>query len=162
MGLFKNDVFEMVYEAFQKVFPGKECVIQWVEHIYVRPGVEVWGETVFPDDGGMPVVSVSAELPVKHAAEVLAHELAHVGVGPKRNHSAKWEKAFESIHQEYMDRVEKRAGTKKFFVHVEASYADDVWVEAESEEQANELAKDLVRENLNDGKAQFVIETTPF
>ena len=55
----------------------------------------------YPDDGSIPIVSIFAEYPVSILVEILAHELAHVAVGPGHDHDGLWEEAFENIYQEY-------------------------------------------------------------
>lgn len=102
---FVNDMFGLVYKAFERVFPGRACKCIWVEHIYLdeETGQEVWGQTTFPEDGSLPVVEVSGELAVKDAVEVFAHELAHVGVGEECVHDEVWEDAFGEIYREYMN-----------------------------------------------------------
>ena len=46
-------------------------------------------------------VNIFAEYPVSILVEILAHELAHVAVGPGHDHDGLWEEAFENIYQEY-------------------------------------------------------------
>lgn len=98
---FENDPFAMVHQAFQNLYPGKECEIFWEPQI--RPqedGGPAYGLTDFGDDGRVAVF-VSANLIVTDAVEILAHELAHVAVGPEHDHDDDWEAAFGAIFQEY-------------------------------------------------------------
>lgn len=100
---FQNDPFAVIYQAFANLFPGKECVCYW--HDEIRPsedGSTVYGLTDFPDDATAPAVFVSSNLSINNAAEILAHELAHVAVGVEHDHDAVWEKAFDDIYQEYI------------------------------------------------------------
>ena len=69
----------------------------------------MFGETVFPDDESVPIVSVSACLSIKDAVEVFAHELAHVAAGKESGHSEAWEAEFQKIFDEY-----NRIGSERF------------------------------------------------
>lgn len=95
--LFVNDPFVRVYEVFRKLYPDKDCCCFWTDDLE-----EAYGVTLFPDNPRMsPEIFISADLPVKHAVEILAHELAHVAVGADADHSEAWENAFEAIHRAY-------------------------------------------------------------
>lgn len=95
--LFVNDPFMMVYETFRKLYPDKDCRCFWTDNLE-----DAYGATLFPDNSQMlPEVYISADLPVKHAVEILAHELAHVAVGADADHGEAWESAFGVIHREY-------------------------------------------------------------
>lgn len=97
---FKNDPFAMIYQAFKRLYPDKQCEIWWEP----RPGENdegAYGATDFPDDGGVPQVFVFTDYPVGQQAEILAHELAHVAVGVEHDHDEVWESAFEAIQKEY-------------------------------------------------------------
>lgn len=63
------------------------------------------GYTDFNDDGSI-VVSVSSEIPVSAAAEILCHELAHVAVGIEHEHDNAWEEAFEKIMRTAEEHME--------------------------------------------------------
>ena len=102
---FCNDPFVMVYAAFAELFPDADCECQWATDLQDEESQPVCGMTFFPDDGGMPTVYVSADIPVKHAVEILAHELAHVAVGAGCEHGPQWQDAFRRIHARYMDML---------------------------------------------------------
>lgn len=98
---FENDPFAMVHQAFQNLYPGKECRAFWEPDI--RPqedGDEVYGLTDFGDDGTI-MVFVTPNMKVTDAVEILAHELAHVAVGADHDHDEVWGSAFDAIFQEY-------------------------------------------------------------
>lgn len=100
---FKNDPYAIVYHAFKGLYPDKPCEIWW-EPDPSDNSDEAYGETRFPDDGGIPVVYVYANYPVNQQVEILAHELAHVAVGSEHDHDEAWETAFDAIQDEY-DRI---------------------------------------------------------
>lgn len=75
---FQNDPFEIIFGVFTTLYPGLDCTVEWCTGMKDEDGNTVCGATVFPNDGGKPIVSVSGEIDVKNASEVLAHELAHV------------------------------------------------------------------------------------
>lgn len=51
--------------------------------------------------GAPPSVFAYAEYPVNIQVETLAHELAHVAVGPEHEHDDTWRAAFDAIFAEY-------------------------------------------------------------
>lgn len=103
---FNPDPFAMVYQAFQNLYPGKECRIAWAEKIEHDEDGDACGVTDFAE-GEETLVFVNATIPVFAAVEILAHELAHVAVAPippGEEHGDAWEKAFDAINKEY-DRI---------------------------------------------------------
>lgn len=106
---FENDPFAIVWQAFQNLYPGKECQVLWYNMDAIHddgkiieevPGGERLGLTQFFDDGEV-LVLVSVKSTPEVATETLAHELAHVAVGIEKEHGTEWEAAFEKIFQEY-------------------------------------------------------------
>ena len=104
---FKNDPFAMILQAFQNLYPEKKCECIWesdlLELRQEKEGAPVYGLCNFGEDGTVTVF-VSPKIGVLDAAEVFAHELAHVAVGEDHAHDAEWEKAYEAIYEEY-DRI---------------------------------------------------------
>ena len=95
--MFVNDPFVRVYEVFRQLYPDKDCRCFWTDDLE-----DAYGVTQFYDDSrSIPEIFISTDLPVKHAVEILAHELAHVAVGADADHGESWENAFEAIHREY-------------------------------------------------------------
>lgn len=106
---FQNDMFAMVWGAFKKLYPDKDCEIYWEPQIRdEEDGKPVYGLTDFADDGSVAVF-VKPSLEVADAVEVLAHELAHVAVGVEHDHDEVWQEAFDKIFEEY-----NRIGSKMF------------------------------------------------
>lgn len=103
---FLNDPFARVFAAFDALYPDRACSCVWTVDLCDDKDVPVYGETIFPEDCGEPLVRISAEMPVVGAVEVLAHELAHVAVGPEAGHGEAWEEAFDAIHRKYMEMIE--------------------------------------------------------
>ena len=97
---FENDPFAMVYQAFQNLYPGKECRIFWEPEIRPEDGETAYGLTDFGDDGTVTVF-VTPDMTVLDAVEILSHELAHVAVGADHEHDEVWEDAFDAIFKEY-------------------------------------------------------------
>ena len=86
-----------------KLYPGKRCEIWWEP----RPGKSdegAYGATDFLNDESVPQVFIFTDYPVGQQVEILAHELAHVAVGPEHGHDVVWEAAFSAIQAEY-DRI---------------------------------------------------------
>lgn len=59
------------------------------------------GTSLEPEWRTIAIIAVSAELTIKDAIEIFAHELAHVASGEDAGHGEKWEQEFEKIFQEY-------------------------------------------------------------
>lgn len=106
---FQNDMFAMVWGAFKKLYPDKDCEIYWEPQIRdEEDGKPVYGLTDFADDGSVAVF-VKPSLEVADAVEVLAHELAHVAVGVEHDHDEVWQETFDKIFEEY-----NRIGSQMF------------------------------------------------
>lgn len=98
---FLNDPPAIVARAFRELYPKAEYIAQLVPDLRDETGATVYGETLFPDDGSTPVISISAEAPISAAPELLAHELAHVVAGKDAGHGPEWEAVEEAIFQKY-------------------------------------------------------------
>lgn len=124
-----NNPFDMVIKAAKNLYPDMKADIQF------NPTLKCWklfnlhfgkcGRTTF-NKGQAPIVDISTNIPFEAMVEVLAHELAHVAVGPKEKHNSVWENAFDAIHKEYSKLVMEReeqcfAGTDTAQSHEAAS-----------------------------------------
>lgn len=99
---FKNDPFAIIYQAFKRLYPDKQCEIWW--DTPQEADKQAFGVINFPDDGSFPQVFIYPNYPVHQQVEILAHELAHVAVGPEHEHDDVWDSAFGAIQEEY-DRI---------------------------------------------------------
>jgi len=92
--------FDAVIDAALKLYPSLDCLVEWEE----GDAVSKPGSTLFPDDGSLPIVRINVGIPVSGAIEVLAHELAHVVVGPDCDdaHGPEWQEVFDKIHEQYL------------------------------------------------------------
>ena len=106
---FENDPTAIVALAFKKLYPGVEYYAQYNVSIEDDDGEPAYGLTIFPKDDGIPEVLISAEAPISAAAELLAHELAHVVAGKNAEHGPEWEAVFDAIHEEYYKTVKEIA-----------------------------------------------------
>lgn len=105
---FKNDPFSIVYDSFKQLYPNRSCVIFWEYEPRIRDAdVEVMGYTDFPPDGSEPTVHVSEKFSVTESVETLAHEMAHVAVGPDHEHDNVWADAYKQIRDGYLQRRER-------------------------------------------------------
>ena len=100
---FHNDPAAIVARAFRDLYPGLEYTAQLVPTLEDDAGGPVFGQTFFPDDGGVPVISISAEAPANAVPELLAHELAHLVAGVEADHGPDWEAALDAIGARYDD-----------------------------------------------------------
>lgn len=100
---FINDPTPFVFKAFDDLFPDLAANIQ------LNPELDGAACTTFPDDGGTPLIDVSADIPISALPEILAHELAHVAK-PEDEHDPEWQKAFalifERAHEMYVQHYE--------------------------------------------------------
>lgn len=97
---FENDIFALIWIAFKNIYPDKECSCYWEPELRDKNGEEVFGVTTFAENGTVEV-RVSGKLKIEDAAEVFAHELAHVAVGGACGHNEEWEEAFSKIQEQY-------------------------------------------------------------
>lgn len=117
---FENDIFSMIWVAFKNLFPNKECKCFWEPDIRdSEDGTPCLGVTDFVEETGEVFVFVKPSLAVADAAEIFAHELAHVAVGAGHDHDAAWEKAFDDIFEEY-----NRIGDEMFDRHEPVTVTD--------------------------------------
>lgn len=98
---FCNDPMCLLAEAFRRLY-NKEYRAQYapIEN-WDDAGDVPYGETWFPENGSMPVVTIYAHTLIELLPEIFAHELAHVAVGPGKEHGQEWQQAFEAIANEY-------------------------------------------------------------
>lgn len=116
---FKNDIFSMIWIAFKNIYPDKDCECFWTPEIRDdADGNECLGMTNFGEDGIVSVF-VRTSLKIEDAAEIFAHELAHVAVGLEQDHNEVWESAFDAIFDEY-----NRIGNELFDVHEAVTVTD--------------------------------------
>jgi len=76
------------------------------EELSIPSGWRLWnkepkGETFFPDDGSIPVISINARLKrgVQGSLDILAHELAHVRAGIEAEHGPEWKVAYHELFE---------------------------------------------------------------
>ena len=107
--ILENSPFGLINKAFKNLYPEKEYKACIEPNIIDVQGEKAYGVTIFFDND-LPIVAISAELAIKDAAEVFAHELAHVAAGEGAGHGKKWEEAFDSISREYQRIGEEMFG----------------------------------------------------
>lgn len=98
-----NNPLEHVIDIVRNYYPELECDIEFVEGLIDRHGA--FGCTCFPEDGSKPIISIEVDLAIKHAVEVLAHELAHAATPDDLEHGEEWEKVFDNIHKKFCKEV---------------------------------------------------------
>ena len=108
---FLNDPSAIVAQAFEIEYPGKVFEAILVEKIEDATGIEMIGCTTYPDDGGIPLIEVDANIPAGAVPEILAHELAHVAV-LENDHGTEWKAAFEKIYSKYNELAFERFGNQ--------------------------------------------------
>ena len=100
MSPFWNDPFSMVYQAFQNLYPGKECECYFEPDLKAEDEDKAYGLTNFCDDGET-IILVDPNVDIEIATEIFAHELPHVAVGYDAKHGPEWDAAFDAILDEY-------------------------------------------------------------
>lgn len=98
--IFINSPFDILDKAFHNLYPEKTYKACIDPNMTDEKGELVYGYTQFVKDD-VPVIAISADLSIKNAVEVFAHELAHVAAGEGEGHSKIWEKEFDKIYDEY-------------------------------------------------------------
>ena len=103
-----NDPFPSLFEAFECLYKDAGKIEVYLEmpdefELCGDDGEPALGFTLFPDDGGLPVIYISAMLPFNDLVEIIAHEMAHVIAGQDADHGNKWEQAFSDIHWFYCE-----------------------------------------------------------
>ncbi len=103
-----NNPFDIVIQAVEELYPDTQALIQFNPTLRGREYREC-GRTIFPDDGSIPLIDISTNIPFDVMVEILAHELAHVIIGAdveiEEEHGKQWEKVFDAIHKKYMELV---------------------------------------------------------
>lgn len=102
-----NNPIDMLLEVMDEHYPQVKADIYFGEQ--ETDGIDRLGVTIFPDDGGRPVIEVNPHIPLAHVAEIIAHELAHVIAGIEAGHGEKWEAEFENISTLFFGEFQKRA-----------------------------------------------------
>ena len=104
---FDLNPFDALIQIFQEKYPEINAEIFFASDIekHTEPGVH--GVTNFPDDGTEPFILISTKISVESAIEVLAHELAHLAIGPdtEQEHCKNWESVFNWLHEQYCHRI---------------------------------------------------------
>ena len=98
--VFENSPFEMLAEAFKRLYPDVEYKA-FIDP-YIRPAEgnkKAYGLTDF--DVGNITIYIDSELKIVDAIEIFAHELAHAAVGVEHDHDEAWESAFDALFEEY-------------------------------------------------------------
>ena len=88
-----NTPLEDVIQAAKNIYGDIDCSIT-INQILMKEE-KAYGMTTFADDG--VYIELDAEQPYSIMMETLAHELAHVIVGPNHGHDEKWEEVFDNI-----------------------------------------------------------------
>ena len=100
--VFQNSPFEMLAEAFRRLYPDVEYMAFIEPHIREgENGEKVYGLTDFDEDSGAITIFIDSDLSIVNAIEVFAHELAHAAVGVEHDHDEAWEGAFDALFEEY-------------------------------------------------------------
>ena len=98
--VFENSPFEMLAEAFKRLYPDVEYKAFIDPYISPAEGnKKAYGLTDF-DDGNITIY-IDSELKIVDAIEIFAHELAHAAVGVEHDHDEAWESAFDALFEEY-------------------------------------------------------------
>lgn len=92
-----------VIQICEFLYPELDVELQFVVGLTEETDGEAFAETFWPSDGSTPVISVDVEVPLIGIVELIAHEFAHVVVGPDcdEDHGQEWEEVFERINQTF-------------------------------------------------------------
>ena len=102
----------VLQDVFNAKYPDAECEMYFVQGMY--EAAEVYGETCWPEEGGLPIIQVDVELPFESFVEVVAHELAHIVCSFDKGHGPEFKKVFEELrigfNEEFVRRYPHTAG----------------------------------------------------
>ena len=99
---FQNSPFEMLAEAFRRLYPDVEYTAFIEPNIRERAnGETVYGLCDFDVDTDAITIFIDSDLSIANAIEIFAHELAHATVGVDHDHDEAWESAFDALFEEY-------------------------------------------------------------
>ena len=100
-----NNHIETVIKIVSEKYADISAKIEVVENMPEGFSQDSLGCTLFPDDGTMPIIFIRYDLPYVGFIDILAHELAHVIVGPNAEedeHGELFQKAYDWINTEYL------------------------------------------------------------
>lgn len=119
--VFQNSPFEILAEAFRRLYPDVEYMAFIDSNIGEgENGEKVYGLTNFDEDSGAITIFVDSNLSIENAVEIFAHELAHAVVGIEHDHDEVWEGAFDELFKEY-----NKIGGELFYDDSEMTEDDD-------------------------------------
>ncbi|HEX2959096.1 MAG TPA: hypothetical protein VHO70_19830 [Chitinispirillaceae bacterium] len=116
-----NDAYELLFEVVKKMYGNINAEVQFAP----IEGEEA-GCTSFPDDGGVPLITVNACIPFIATIEIIAHEIAHIIAGVENEHNEKWEKVFSDIHEQYYQAIQEDAEKNNLKVETVDVYTKEV------------------------------------
>lgn len=111
MKLFINDPFYVLDKIFRDLYPNKDYIAQLAPHIEDENGIEVFGETCFPESG-LPVITISTRLTINDAIEVFAHELAHIAATLEVGHGAVWDEIETELQERFNNYFSRKENEK--------------------------------------------------
>lgn len=99
---------EHLISLVSKKYPNLKCLILFNSD-YQKEN-EGYANTLFPDDGSDPIITIDGSVPFTDCLELIAHELSHVichqefkidltTKSEKESHNDIWEKEFQSIFE---------------------------------------------------------------
>ena len=104
---------QLLVEVFEALTLGKKKALVRFEtpdcEFFQRDSVHAKGVTIFPEDPERPpLVLIRSDLPIMGAIDTLAHELAHVAIGPDKqeDHGQEWQDFYDELFQSYCSTVE--------------------------------------------------------
>ncbi len=103
---YKNNLFEMMNQVMSDLYPDIRAIVIVCSGLFENEGA--YGCTTFPDDGSIPIIEIDVNVPIGSFPEILAHEIAHVVVGPDAGHGTEWEKEFDLLQTKWTELLEKR------------------------------------------------------
>ena len=98
-----NNPIDILLSVFEKEYPSEAKKINKIVFSKIDKG---FGATLFNDDGSVdvfisPTLRRGKAITVEIAAELLAHELAHVIAGYEAEHGEVWEKHYDRLYELY-------------------------------------------------------------
>lgn len=105
---------QIMIDVVKEMYPEVKALVYYTSRLANNDGDDkeedaAVGCTIFPDDGSIPQIQLSIEIPFYGAFDVLAHELAHLVLGPdvEDEHGEEWEDLKEKILDESSKKLKE-------------------------------------------------------
>ena len=100
---YRDPVTELL-KIFEKRYPDKNATLVLAGDVEGHGNL---GETWFGENGEI-IIQISIEQTLPQMLDIIAHELAHVAIGPEEDHGEKWQSVYDWLWKEWDEYVDKQ------------------------------------------------------